>query len=143
MDWAPHVHRWPDRRLFSSQIHLHLSASLASRHFPMPVLMELVPQLRSEHSITFGRKFESAAAGRTSSIPNGEPPVFDFYRHLGRGRSRPPAYATRVAGLACVRTATANPAEGYYRRHSYGFGRNVDAWSGMTTGISHSDGSSL
>ena len=93
-----------------------------------------VPQLRIEHRITLGENSNLLLQGGIIDSQSGEPPVFDFYRTPQAGeRSRQPAYATRVAWS---HTVFGQPlrigAAGYYGRQSYGFGRNVDAWSGMT-----------
>jgi len=61
-----------------------------------------VPQLRIEHRITLGDKFESdAARGGIIDSRAAKPPVFDFLtKNSGREAIAPAAYAKRV-GLVC------------------------------------------
>jgi hypothetical protein len=93
-----------------------------------------VPQVRIEHRFALGENSNLLVQGGILDSQSGEPPVFEFYRTPQAGeRSRQPAYATRVAWS---RNLFGQPLRvgvaGYYGRQSYGFGRNVDAWSGMT-----------
>jgi hypothetical protein len=97
-------------------------------------LWSWVPQVRVEHRFSLGEDSNLLVQGGILDSQSGEPPVFDFYRTPQAGeRSRQPAYATRIAWS---RSLFGQPlrvgAAGYYGRQSYGFGRNVDAWSGMT-----------
>jgi len=97
-------------------------------------LWSWVPQVRIEHRFTLGENSNLLVQGGILDSQSGEPPVFDFYRTPQAGeRSRQPAYATRVAwSRNLFGQALRVGAAGYYGRQSYGFGRNVDAWSGMT-----------
>jgi regulator of replication initiation timing len=93
-----------------------------------------VPQVRVEHRFTIGEESNVVVQGGILDSQSGEPPVFNSYRTPQAGeRSRQPAYATRIAWTHNIfgqplRLGVA----GFYGRQSYGFDRNVDAWSGMS-----------
>jgi hypothetical protein len=93
-----------------------------------------IPQVRVEHRFSLGEDSNLLLQGGILDSQSGEPPVFDSYRTPQAGeRSRQPAYATRVAWTHNVFGQPLRVgAGGYYGRQSYGFGRNVDAWAGMT-----------
>lgn len=96
-------------------------------------LWSWVPQLRIEHRVSVGEDSGFLFQGGILDPLSGQPPTNSYYRQPQAGElSRQPAYASRVAW---TQHFFGQPLEvgagGYYSRQDYGFGRTVDAWSGM------------
>lgn len=95
-----------------------------------------VPQIRVEHRVLLGEDSTLTFQGGILDPVTGETPGYapNYYRLAGPGESsRQPAYATRIAW---TRNVFGQPLRvgigGYYGRQSYGYGRAVDGWAGMT-----------
>ncbi len=135
LDWAHSSIVAGQDELFFSPVSPTSFASLAVPAFSYAGnLWGWVPQVRVEHRFTLGEDSNLLVQGGILDSQSGEPPVFSYYRTPQAGeRSRQPAYATRVAW---THSLFGQPLRvgvgGYYGRQNYGFGRNVDAWAGMT-----------
>ena len=97
-------------------------------------LWSWVPQIRVEHRVALGESSSLLFQGGIVDPVSGEVPTSNSYRQAGPGEaSRQPAYGTRVAW---THDFFGHPlrvgAGGFYSRQDYGFGRNVDAWAGMS-----------
>ncbi len=93
-----------------------------------------VPQVRVEHRWSLGEGTNLLVQGGIIDPESGEAPVFLYYRQPQAGElSRQPAFATRVAWTHNIFGMPLRiGASGYSSRQNYGFGRNIDAWAGMT-----------
>jgi len=97
-------------------------------------LWSWVPQIRVEHRVALGESSSLLFQGGILDPVSGEVPSSSSYPQAGPGEaSRQPAYGTRVAW---TRNFFGQPlrvgAGGFYGRQDYGFGRNVDAWAGVS-----------
>ncbi len=93
-----------------------------------------VPQVRVEHRVSVGEESSLTFQGGILDPLSGEAPAAASYRLPGPGEaSRRPAFGTRVAW---THSLFGQPVVwgfgGFYSRQNYEFGRNVDAWAGMT-----------
>jgi hypothetical protein len=133
---------WGHTALVAGQDHLFFApltpTSLASLATPALSysgnLWSWTPQVRLEHSLDLSEGTSlDFQAGILDSL-SGEPPKTEYNRAATNGEgSGQPAYAARIAwrqrtfgqrwtlGLG-----------GYYSRQNWGFGRNVDSWTGTT-----------
>jgi hypothetical protein len=97
-----------------------------------------VPQVRVEHKVALGEEssllLQAGIMDPLSGEAPGVVPGTDYYRQPGPGESsRQPAYGTRVAWTRNVFGQPLRVGVGaYYSRQDYGFGRDVNAWAGMT-----------
>jgi hypothetical protein len=93
-----------------------------------------IPQVRVEHRWSLGEGTNLLVQGGILDPLSGEAPISWYYRQPQAGEmSRQPAFATRIAWTHNVFGMPLRiGASGYSSRQSYGFGRNVDAWAGMT-----------
>jgi hypothetical protein len=92
------------------------------------------PQVRIEHRLDFSENSGLVFQGGFLDPLDGELPQAEFVRVPQSGeKSRQPAYGSRIAWnrRAFGRIFTFGAA-GYYSRQNWGFGRNVDAWAGMS-----------
>ncbi len=93
-----------------------------------------IPQVRVEHRVSVGEESSLIFQGGILDPVSGETPGDTPYRTPGPGEaSRQPALASRVGWVSSM---LGQPLRlgvgGFYSRQNYGFGRNVDAWAGMT-----------
>ena len=121
--------------LFISPLSPTSFASLATPAFAYAGnLWGWTPQLRVEHRFDLSdQQTVTLQAGVLDNL-DWEPPYDSFYRYATAGeQSGQPAYAMRTAWSRPVfdHPLTFGVA-GYYGRQNWSWGRNVDAWAGMT-----------
>lgn len=92
------------------------------------------PQLRLEHRFSISDEQSITVQGGLLDNLDWEYPYNSFYRTAQAGEfSGQPAYAFRTAWSRLVQNhALSLGAAGYYGRQAWSWGRNVDAWAGMT-----------
>ncbi len=93
-----------------------------------------IPQVRVEHRVSIGEESKLTFQGGILDPLSGETPVPASYRVPGPGEaSRVPAFGSRIAW---THSLFGQPLVwgfgGFYSRQNYDFGRNIDAWAGMT-----------
>lgn len=95
-------------------------------------LWSWIPQIRAERRVVLSEDSSLSFQGGILDALTGDAPPFQFDRVPQAGeRSRQPGYAARVAWThrRAGRPLTIG-AGGYYSRQNWGFGRQVDGWSG-------------
>jgi hypothetical protein len=121
--------------LFISPLSPTSFASLATPAFAYAGnLWGWTPQLRVEHRFDLSDQQTLTLQGGILDNLDWEPPYNSFYRNATAGeQSGQPAYAMRTAWSRPVldHPLTFGVA-GYYGRQNWSWGRNVDAWAGMT-----------
>ncbi|MFZ0952823.1 MAG: hypothetical protein WAN17_11190 [Candidatus Sulfotelmatobacter sp.] len=121
--------------LFISPLSPTSFASLATPAFAYAGnLWGWTPQLRVEHRFDLSDQQTLTWQGGILDNLDWEPPYDSFYRSAQAGeQSGQPAYAMRAAWSRPVldHPLTFGVA-GYYGRQNWSWGRNVDAWAGMT-----------
>jgi hypothetical protein len=121
--------------LFISPLSPTSFASLATPAFAYAGnLWGWTPQLRLEHRFDLSDQQTLTWQGGILDNLDWEPPYNSFYRYATAGeQSGQPAYAMRTAWSRPVldHPLTFGVA-GYYGRQNWSWGRDVDAWAGMT-----------
>ena len=121
--------------LFISPLSPTSFASLATPAFAYAGnLWGWTPQLRLEHRFDLSDQQTLTWQGGILDNLDWEPPYNSYYRNATAGeQSGQPAYAMRTAWSRPVldHPLTFGVA-GYYGRQNWSWGRNVDAWAGMT-----------
>jgi hypothetical protein len=121
--------------LFISPLSPTSFASLATPAFAYAGnLWGWTPQLRVEHRFDLSDQQTLTWQGGILDNLDWEPPYNSYYRNATAGeQSGQPAYAMRTAWSRPVldHPLTFGVA-GYYGRQNWSWGRNVDAWAGMT-----------
>ncbi|MGA9303825.1 MAG: hypothetical protein WBW31_00335 [Candidatus Sulfotelmatobacter sp.] len=121
--------------LFISPLSPTSFASLATPAFAYAGnLWGWTPQLRVEHRFDLSDQQTLTWQGGILDNLDWEPPYSSYYRYATAGeQSGQPAYAMRTAWSRPVldHPLTFGVA-GYYGRQNWSWGRNVDAWAGMT-----------
>jgi hypothetical protein len=121
--------------LFISPLSPTSFASLATPAFAYAGnLWGWTPQLRLEHRFDLSDQQTLTWQGGILDNLDWEPPYNSYYRNATAGeQSGQPAYAMRTAWS---RPVLDHPlifgVAGYYGRQNWSWGRNVDAWAGMT-----------
>ncbi len=121
--------------LFISPLSPTSFASLATPAFAYAGnLWGWTPQLRIEHRFDLSDQQTLTLQGGILDNLDWEPPYDPFYRYAQAGeQSGQPAYAMRTAW---ARPVFGHPLSfavaGYYGRQNWSWGRDVDAWAGMT-----------
>jgi prefoldin subunit 5 len=121
--------------LFISPLSPTSFASLATPAFAYAGnLWGWTPQLRVEHRFDLSDQQTLTWQGGILDNLDWEPPYNSYYRNATAGeQSGQPAYAMRTAWS---RPVLDHPlifgVAGYYGRQNWSWGRNVDAWAGMT-----------
>jgi len=133
---------WEHTSLIGGQDSLFISplsptsfASLATPAFAYAGnLWGWTPQLRVEHRFDLSDQQTLTFQGGILDNLDWEPPTSQFYRSAQAGEaSGQPAYAMRTAWSRPVFDHPLSfAAAGYYGRQNWSWGRNVDAWAGMT-----------
>ena len=121
--------------LFISPLSPTSFASLATPAFAYAGnLWGWTPQLRIEHRFDLPHQQMLTLQGGILDNLNWEPPYDPFLRSAQAGEySGQPAYAVRTAWSRPVHDHPLSFAvAGYYGRQSWSWGRNVDAWAGMS-----------
>lgn len=93
-----------------------------------------IPQIRVEHRVAVGEESSFTFQGGILDPLSGETPTAATYRLPGPGEaSRRPAFGSRIAW---THSLFGQPLVlgfgGFYSRQNYEFGRDVDAWAGLT-----------
>lgn len=93
-----------------------------------------IPQVRVEHRVSMGEGSSLTFEGGMLDPLSGETPIRASYRLPGPGEaSRAPALGSRVAwNHSLFGQPMVWGFGGFYSRQNYDFGRNLDAWAGMT-----------
>jgi len=93
-----------------------------------------IPQIRVEHRVSLGEESSLVLQGGILDPMAGETPNYSTYRQPGPGEaSRTPAFASRAGWTHNIFGQPLRVGLGvYFSRQSYGYGRNVDGWAGMT-----------
>jgi hypothetical protein len=93
-----------------------------------------MPQVRIEHRLDFSENSDLLFQAGVLDSLDGELPQAEYVRLPQAGeKSRQPAYGTRIAwNRRAFGRFFRFGAAGYYSRQNWGFGRNVDAWTGMS-----------
>ncbi len=121
--------------LFISPLSPTSFASLATPAFAYAGnLWGWTPQVRIEHRFDLSDQQTLTLQGGILDNLDWEPPYDPFYRYAQAGeQSGQPAYAMRTAW---ARPVFGHPLSfavaGYYGRQNWSWGRDVDAWAGMT-----------
>jgi len=135
MDWAKTSLVAGQDGLFFSPLSPTSFASLATPAMSYAGnLWNWVPQVRLEHRFVLSDTSRFVVQGGILDPVSGDPSRYQSYRQPQAGEaSRQPAFATRVAWTHSVFGLPLTVgAGGYYSAQDYGFGRTVDAWSGMS-----------
>jgi hypothetical protein len=121
--------------LFISPLSPTSFASLATPAFAYAGnLWGWTPQLRVEHRFNLSDQQTLTWQGGILDNLDWEPPYNSSYRYAQAGeQSGQPAYAMRTAwSLPVLDHPLTFGVAGYYGRQNWSWGRNVDAWAGMT-----------
>ncbi len=97
-------------------------------------LWSYTPQIRIEHRFAISDQSRiTVQAGLLDNLDGGASAISVYRLPQAGEASRQPAYATRISW---TRSVFGQPlmigAAGYYGRQTYGYGRDVDSWAGMT-----------
>lgn len=133
---------WAHTSLVAGQDHLFFAplapTSLASLALPALSyagnLWSWTPQVRLEHRLALSDASSLLFQGGILDSLSGDLPATEYYRSATAGeKSGQPAYAARIAWSRHIfgQELTAGVG-GYYARQNWGFGRNVDGWTGTT-----------
>jgi hypothetical protein len=133
---------WADTSIVGGQDHLFFAplapTSLASLAVPALSysgnLWSWTPQVRVEHRLHLTEDSSLLFQGGILDSFSGELPATEYYFSPGAGeKSGQPAYASRVAWSHHIFGQEMIAGfGGYYARQNWGFGRNVDGWTGTT-----------